>query len=63
MLPMILTLALRSFSFSTAEARRSFFSFSRAAGACQHLRVAIMGWSLTFLLQEIGDILLGLHGG
>jgi hypothetical protein len=37
MLPIILTLALRSFSFSAAEARRSFFSFSRSAETCQHL--------------------------
>jgi hypothetical protein len=38
MLPISRTLAFKSFSFSAAEAIRSFFSFSRSAEACgQHL--------------------------
>lgn len=35
MLPMVLTLAFSSFSFSAAEASRSFFSFSRSAETCK----------------------------
>lgn len=36
MLPMVLTLVFRSFSFSAAEASSSFFCFSRSAGTHQH---------------------------
>lgn len=62
MLPISLTLALSSFSFSAAWASSSFFCVSMSAGTYQRPEQSkIESSPPTFLLQEIGDILLGLH--